>query len=199
MLIAQPAVHRQLSGAATSITTSRVMRMHHAGHGAVAAVFHVGHGAGNRAGGGHAAEEGGDEVGNALGHQFLVGIVAVAVGAVGHHLVGNAGAQQRFNRAQQSQRGGGDEQELGGVPTEGSGHAKAGKLLGMLPKREAMVSTSSPIILAATVAPTNTTIEPGMVEKLLVLGMVSWPSAAGPIAKTPTRPNTPRPSPRLRR
>ena len=53
-----------------------------------------------------------------------------------------------------------------------SGHAKAGKLLGMLPKREAMVSTSSPIIFVATVAPISTTIEPGMVEKLLVLGMV---------------------------
>ena len=47
-----------------------------------------------------------------------------------------------------------------------AGQAHAGKALGMLPKREAMVSTSSPKPWLASVAPTNTTMEPGITETL---------------------------------
>mmetsp|Transcript_7068 Transcript_7068/g.30130 ORF Transcript_7068/g.30130 Transcript_7068/m.30130 type:complete len:536 (+) Transcript_7068:2183-3790(+) len=75
--------------------------MHHAGHRAGGAGADVGDGAGNGAGGRQAAEQRRSQVGDALGHQLLVGVVA---GQVGRELVGHAGAQQRFDRAQQRQR-----------------------------------------------------------------------------------------------
>ena len=87
--------------------------VHHARHWAGGTTFGVGHGAGNGAGGRHAPEKWGDKVGHALGHQLLVGVVAVA-----NHAVGHAGAQQRFNRPEQSQGEGGHDQGLGAGPAE---------------------------------------------------------------------------------
>ena len=81
--------------------------------GAGGAAFHVGDGARDRAGGGHAAEERRHEVGDALGHQLLVGVVPVA-----DHAVGHARAQQRFNGAQQRQRDDGHQQKARRFPAE---------------------------------------------------------------------------------
>gem|GEM_PF-4073336 len=88
-------------------------RVHHACHGAGGAAFHICDGAGNRAGGGHAAEKGRDEVGDALRHQLLIGVVAVV-----NHAVGHARAQQRFDGAQQRQRDGGHEHVARRAPAE---------------------------------------------------------------------------------
>ena len=58
---------------------------------------HVDRGAGDRAGGGHAAEERRREVGQALAEQLAVGVVALAVG----HAVGDLGRQQALQRGEQ--------------------------------------------------------------------------------------------------
>ena len=49
-----------------------------------------------------------------------------------------------------------------------SGQTIAGSWFGMSPKREAMVSMSSPIELVANVPKTKTNIEPGMSESFLI-------------------------------
>ncbi|MNS93428.1 hypothetical protein D3C72_1276040 [compost metagenome] len=69
--------------------------MHHAGQRAVAAIADIGGGAGDGAGGGKPAEQRRQDIGDALPHQLLVGIVPGAGHAVGHHR-----GQQRFDRAQ---------------------------------------------------------------------------------------------------
>jgi hypothetical protein len=58
-------------------------RVHDAGHRAATAGAHVGGGAGDGAGGRKAAKQGRGQVGQALGDEFLVGIVAVLDGGVG--------------------------------------------------------------------------------------------------------------------
>jgi hypothetical protein len=67
-----------------------------AGDRRAAASLDVGRGAGDGAGGGEAAEERGGDVGQALGDEFLVGIVAVVDLAVG-----DARREQRFDGAEQ--------------------------------------------------------------------------------------------------
>ncbi|CPQ89308.1 Uncharacterised protein [Bordetella pertussis] len=69
--------------------------MHDPGQRAGAAVADVGGRARDGAGGGKAAEQRRDDIGQALADQFLVGIVAGAGHAVGHH-----GRQQGFDGAQ---------------------------------------------------------------------------------------------------
>ena len=64
------------SGAATSTTSQQRERVHDAGHRRGGAGAHVGHRARDRAGGRDAAEERRHEVGDALRHQLLVGVVA---------------------------------------------------------------------------------------------------------------------------
>ena len=67
----------------------------HAGDRRARAGADVGGGAGDGAGGGDAAEERRDDVGDALGDEFDVGVVAVA-----GHAVGNDGGEHAFKRGQ---------------------------------------------------------------------------------------------------
>ena len=85
----------------------------HARDGREGAGLDVRDGTGDCAGGGDAAEERNDHVGDALAHQFLIGVVAV----VGHR-VGHAGAQQAFNGTEHGDRDHRAEKLLGGVPLE---------------------------------------------------------------------------------
>jgi hypothetical protein len=89
--------------------------MDNARHRAAGAGAHVGHGAGDGAGGQNAAEERRHQLGDALGHQLLVGIVA---DMLRRHVVGHPGAQPRLEGAQQRDRDGGDHQQLDGGPAE---------------------------------------------------------------------------------
>ena len=76
-----------------------------AGHAGGGVVVDVGHGAGDGSCGGDTAEEGGHDVGNALPHQFLIGVVVVARDAIGH-----GGREQALNRSEHGDdKGGGDE------------------------------------------------------------------------------------------
>ncbi len=70
-------------------------RVRETGHAGFCAGQHVGAGAGDDAGGRHAAEQRRQDVGRALRQQFAVGLVAVAGHVVGHH-----GGQQRFHADQ---------------------------------------------------------------------------------------------------
>ena len=79
----------------------------HACHGAGGAVVHIRHGAGNRAGGGHAAHKRHGHVGNALRHQFLVGVMSVV-----NKFVRHPRTQQRLDRAQQRQGDAGQQNGL---------------------------------------------------------------------------------------
>ena len=100
-------------------------------------------GTGDCAGGGDAAEERNDHVGDALAHQFLIGVVAV----VGHR-VGHAGAQQAFNGTEHGDRDHRAEKLLGGVPLE------VGDL-------QPIVSTGRPKTVTMIVESTRTTTVPG--------------------------------------
>ena len=85
--------------------------MHHAGNGRMGAAADVGHRPRNRARHRNAAEQRRGEVGNALRHQFLVGVVPVVCHAIGH-----PGAQQGFDG-----------------PQEGNGKRRSHQILGRLP------------------------------------------------------------------
>ena len=85
-----------------------------AGNRRACAASDVGHGAGNRAGGGDAAKERCHQIGHALGHQFLIRVVAIV-----DHAVGHPGAQQRFDGTQQGDRDGRPEELLHALPFEG--------------------------------------------------------------------------------
>ena len=87
------------SGAATSTIASSVSAWMMPGDGRARAGADVGRGARDRARGRNAAEERRDDVGDALRHQLLVGIVAVVDLRVGH-----ARGQQRFDGAEQRDR-----------------------------------------------------------------------------------------------
>ena len=87
--------------------------MDHTRHRCDGATLNVGNGTGNRAGRRQTAEEGYDAVGNALSHQFLIGIMAF----VGH-CVGHACAKQRFDCAQQGQCNCRSEQLLDVAPAD---------------------------------------------------------------------------------
>ena len=87
--------------------------MHHARHGGSRARLDVRHRTRDRARRGNAAEEGHDEVGDALAHQFLIGVVAVV-----RHRVGDAGAQKTFNRAEHGDREHRPEEHLRRFPFE---------------------------------------------------------------------------------
>ena len=69
--------------------------MHQTGQTRAAAVVDIGHGARDGARGGNAAEQGRDDVGQPLSHQFLVGVVAIA-----RHTVGHGGGKQTLNGAE---------------------------------------------------------------------------------------------------
>ena len=97
--------------------------MHDACNGAGRAALDVGDGSRNGAGGRNAAEERYDEVGHALAHQFLIGVVTV----IGHG-IRHAGAQQAFNGAQKSDRDHRTDQVLEGFPGK-IGKGQIGKLL----------------------------------------------------------------------
>ena len=71
-------------------------RVNDARHRRARAALHIRGRARDGAGGRDAAEERADDVGDALRHEFLVGIVPVVNHAVGHHR-----AEQRFDRRQQ--------------------------------------------------------------------------------------------------
>ncbi len=64
-------------------------------YGGTSAVVDVGHGAGDGARHGNAAEEGDDDVGGALCDEFRIGVVAVAGDAVGY-----GRREQRFDGAE---------------------------------------------------------------------------------------------------
>ena len=81
------------------------------GDGCAGAAFDVGGRSGDGPGRSDAAEERADDIGQALGHEFLIGIVAVIDHAVGDH-----GAEQRFDGREQSNRHRGLEQVLDIVP-----------------------------------------------------------------------------------
>ena len=83
-------------------------RMHETGDGRMGATADVGDGTGNGAGHGNAAEQRRGKVGDALGHQLLVGIVTVMGHAVGHPR-----AQQRFDGPQEGNGQRGAHQVLG--------------------------------------------------------------------------------------
>jgi CHAD domain-containing protein len=109
------------SGAASSTTASTVNACTMPATGLRGAGAHVGHGARDGAGGRDAAEQRRDEVGDALRHQLLVGVVSRELG----HVVGHARAQQRLDRPQQRDRHGGNHQLLGTGPAEvGQGQAR---------------------------------------------------------------------------
>ena len=74
-------------------------RVNHAGHRSLGAGANVGGRAGDGAGHGNAAEQGARDVGDALRHQFRVGVVAVAA-----HRVGDHGREQAFERGQNRHR-----------------------------------------------------------------------------------------------
>jgi hypothetical protein len=102
---------------------------------AAAAGAHVGGGAGDGAGGGKAAEKRRGEVGDALGDEFLVGVVAVVDGAVG-----DPRRQQRLDGAEQGDGEGRGDQLAEGGPGR-AGQRKGGQSCGMPLKRLPMVST----------------------------------------------------------
>ena len=102
-------------------------RMHHPGDRRGGTSAQIGHGAGNGAGYRHAAKKRHDKVGDALGHQLLVGVMFADV-RVGGQLVGHAGAQQRLNSAQQGDGHCGCHQQAYGVPRQ-IGQRKTGQLL----------------------------------------------------------------------
>ena len=81
--------------------------VNHACHRAGGAIVHIRHGAGNRAGGGHAAHKRHGHVGNALRHQFLVGVMSVV-----NKFVRHPGTQQRLDRTQQRQGDAGQQNGL---------------------------------------------------------------------------------------
>ena len=87
------------------------------------AALDVGGRAGDGAGGGDAAEERADDVGDALRHEFLIGIVAVI-----HHAIGDDGAEQRFDGRQQGDGHGGLEEMLDVLPRQ-RGHVRRGQAL----------------------------------------------------------------------
>ena len=70
-------------------------RVYQTGQTRAAAVVDIGHGARDGARGGNAAEQGRDDVGQPLSHQFLVGVVAIA-----RHAVGHGGGKQTLNGAE---------------------------------------------------------------------------------------------------
>ena len=90
-------------------------RVHDAGDGRAGAGADIGHRAGDGARGRHAAEEWRDDVGDALCHQLLVGIVAWLAA----HLVGHTRAQQRLDGAEQGDRHGRRDELLDRLPAEG--------------------------------------------------------------------------------
>ena len=67
--------------------------MHDACNGGVTSVFYIRDGACNRACGRHSAKKGRDDVCNALRHQLLVGIMAITIRCLRHHLVGDTRTQ----------------------------------------------------------------------------------------------------------
>ena len=69
--------------------------MHDSGHGGASPVIDIRHGTGDGAGGRDTAEDGGEDVGDALSHQFLIRVVMVADDTVGH-----GGREQRFDGPQ---------------------------------------------------------------------------------------------------
>ena len=88
--------------------------VHDAGHRRDGAGAHVGHGARDVAGGWYAAEQRRHEVGHALCHQFLVGVVTLEVA----HVVGHARAQQRLDGAQQRNGDGGNREVARALPAQ---------------------------------------------------------------------------------
>jgi hypothetical protein len=80
-------------------------RVHHRRDRGAGAGAHVRGGAGDRARGGEAAEEGRHQVAGALGHQLRVGVVLAAGHAVCDH-----GREQGLDRAQRRDREGGGQQ-----------------------------------------------------------------------------------------
>ena len=69
--------------------------MHDSGHGGASPVIDIRHGTGDGTGGRDTAEDGGEDVGDALSHQFLIRVVMVADDTVGH-----GGREQRFDGPQ---------------------------------------------------------------------------------------------------
>ena len=88
--------------------------VHDAGDGRHRSGADVGHRARDGARGGHAAKKRHHGVGDALGHELLVGVVFGRVA----ELVGHAGAQQRLDGAQQCNRQRGRDQQAHGLPGE---------------------------------------------------------------------------------
>ena len=84
-----------------------------AGDRSAAAIVDVGHGAGDGACSGNAAEDGADDVGYALANKLLVGVVLVA-----NDTVGNGGGEKALNGAEHSDGEGGREETLDVVPAE---------------------------------------------------------------------------------
>ncbi len=66
--------------------------MDHSGDGGEGAGADVGRGAGDGAGGGDASKERRDDVGDSLGYELHVGVVAVAA-----HAIGDDGGEQAFD------------------------------------------------------------------------------------------------------
>ena len=98
--------------------------MDHAGDRGARAGADVGRGAGDGAGGGNAAEERRGDVGDALGDEFDVGVVAVA-----GHAVGDDGGEHAFKRGQQRDgegRGNQRQNVLGVEVGNGEGRKSAG-------------------------------------------------------------------------
>src|ERR1051325_7142423 len=85
----------------------------HSGDGGPGAALDVRGGASDGAGGGDAAEERAEDVGQALGHEFLIGVMAVIHHAVGHH-----GAEERFDGRQDGNGHGWREQMADVFPGE---------------------------------------------------------------------------------
>ncbi len=82
-------------------------RVDHAGDGGASAGADVGGGAGDGPGGGDASEKRRDDVGEALGDELDVGVVAIAA-----HAVGDDGGEEAFDCSEQGDgEGGGEERD----------------------------------------------------------------------------------------
>jgi hypothetical protein len=79
--------------------------VHNAGDGSKCSRADVGGGASDGAGGGNSTEERGEDVGDALGNEFDIGVMTVA-----GHAVGNDGGEEAFDGAEESDGEGGWEQ-----------------------------------------------------------------------------------------
>ena len=101
----------------------------------------------DRAGGGHAAEQGRDDVGKALTEQLAVGIVPLGVG----HAVGDLGREQALDRGQRGDGERGRDQRLH-LQNEVEGRDGAGSEFGSEPIRAISRCMTSAMTVAARTA-----------------------------------------------